>query len=275
MGDATQVIQLTRAALRADDHVVAAIKRTASQIDSLVGDDGYYPFGVETLRVAIADRFTVRGLATTSDQIMITAGAQQAIDLVIRALVQRRDAIIVESPAYAGVLDSLRLAHARIVTLSVADRAWDLDALDALLAQTGARLMLLTPDFRNPTGRLMPDCPRAGLVALARRRSAMVVVDETLCELDLSGEPLPRPLAAHAGRDPAVVTIGSLASASGRACASGGCGRIPGSSRGSRTSAPPPTSVAPPSSSSPPRACSHSSTSSSPRDSPSFERRWS
>jgi len=141
---------------------------------------------------------------------MITAGAQQAIDLVIRALVPRRDAIVVESPAYAGTLDSLRLARARVVALDVADAPWDLDALDARLAQTGGRLALLTPDFQNPTGHLMPDAQRERLAAIARRRAATLIVDETLCELDLDGGEAPRPLARHANGDVAVITIGSL-----------------------------------------------------------------
>jgi DNA-binding transcriptional MocR family regulator len=205
-------IDLTKASPEADDRVISALKKAAGQASLLFGDDGYYPLGLEALRSAIATRYELRGLPTEPAQILITAGAQQAIDLLARALIRRRDAVVVESPTYPGAMDSLRLAGARMVSLDVATEPWDLEALDALFRQTGATIAYLMPDFQNPTGRLMSDPQREELVWICRRRGVTLIVDETLAEIVLETRAQARPVAALGHAD-AVISIGSLSKA--------------------------------------------------------------
>jgi DNA-binding transcriptional MocR family regulator len=212
-GDAMSVVDLTKASPAADDRVVAALERAASQAAAaLLGQHGYQSLGLRSLRAAVAARFESRGVPTSPEQILITAGAQQAIDLVVRTMIRRRETIVVESPTYAGALDSLRLAGARMVSLDVSAGPWELDVLESLFVQTGARLTYLMPDFQNPTGRLMSNDAREELARLCRRHGVTLIVDETLAELALDATTTAQPVAAFEPSD-AVLTIGSLSKA--------------------------------------------------------------
>src|SRR3712207_6084388 len=109
-------------------------------------------------------------------------------------------------------MDSLRLAGARMVSLDVSSGPLQLDALQALVTQTGARLAYLMPDFQNPTGRLMRDAQREELVLLCRRHGITLIVDETLAEIALEPDAVARPIAGHDSSD-GVLTVGSLSKA--------------------------------------------------------------
>ena len=206
------VIDLTKAAPRADDQLVEVLQQAAAQAPTLLGHHGYYELGIGPLRNAVAQRYEQRGIPTTPEQILITAGAQQGIDLLVRSLVRHRDAVIIESPTYAGAMDSLRLAGARMVSLDISSHPWRLDALEILLKQTDARLAYLIPDFQNPTGQLMPDAAREELVLLCRRHGVTLLTDDTLAEVTIDPGPLPLPLAAHDASE-AVISIGSMSKA--------------------------------------------------------------
>jgi DNA-binding transcriptional MocR family regulator len=203
------VIDLTKALPPTDERLYNALQDAAAHAGPLLAHHGYHPIGLRALRVAIAARYEQRGVPTTPDQILVTSGAQQAIDLIARTNVRHREAVIVESPTYAGAMDSLRLAGARLVSLDVSAGPWDLAALEELIVQTGARLAYLMPDFQNPTGRYMPDDDRRELVRLCRRYGVTLVVDETLAEIVIDQPPPAAPVAAH-DRAEGVVTVGSL-----------------------------------------------------------------
>jgi len=211
-GAATSMIDLTQAAPAADGRVIMALQDAASQASALLGHLGYLPLGLRSLRAAVAARYELRGVQTTAEQILITGGAQQAIDLLARTLVRNRETVVVESPTYAGAMDSFRLAGARMVSADISTAPWQLEELEALFVQTRARLAYLMPDFQNPTGRLMTDERREELVLLCRRHSVTLIVDETLAELALEAAPRPRPVAVHDALD-GVLSVGALSKA--------------------------------------------------------------
>ncbi|AWS42481.1 PLP-dependent aminotransferase family protein [Streptosporangium sp. 'caverna'] len=169
---------------------------------------GYDPVGIAPLRRAIAARYTARGLATRPEQILVTTGAQQAIHLVGKALLSRGDPIMLESPTYPHTVDLARLRGARIAGVGVSDEGWHLDLLTEALRQSAARLAYVIPDFQNPTGHLMDDATRAGLVRAARRSGTTVIADETWRELAIDEVPDTSPLAAF-DTDGRVISIGS------------------------------------------------------------------
>ncbi len=206
------LVDLSKASPLADEWVIAALQDAASQAAILLNHHGYHPLGLQSLRAAIARRYELRGVRTAPEQILVTAGAQQAIDLLLRTFVRTRETVVVESPTYPGAMDSLRLAGARMVSLDVSTEPWQLEALETLLIQTGARLAYLMPDFHNPTGRFMGDEQRKELVRLCRRHAVMLIVDETLAEVRLDPREAGRPVAAHDPAD-AVISIGSLSKA--------------------------------------------------------------
>jgi DNA-binding transcriptional MocR family regulator len=215
-GDRT-LFDLAHAALPAPtEELRRAAARAVEDLDAHLGGHGYDLLGLPVLRAAIARRFSARGLPTTSDQILITAGGQAAISLVLAALVNPGDRVLVEHPTYPNALEAVQARGARCVPVPLDPRtvdasAWDLDLVTAAVRDAAPRLAYLVPDHQNPTGALLDSAGRERLVALARRTGTPLLIDETLAELTLTG-PSPLPVAAYGAPDSAlVVTAGSAA----------------------------------------------------------------
>ena len=107
--------------------------------------------------------------------VMITAGAQEGIDLLARCLIEPGDYAIVDSPTYPGVIQSLRSAGARLLPW---ETHWPLDHLEDLLLRFRPKLIFTIPTLQNPTGRVMPLETRLGLLELARRYRVPVLEDD-------------------------------------------------------------------------------------------------
>ncbi|MFF5205443.1 PLP-dependent aminotransferase family protein [Streptosporangium sp. NPDC000396] len=169
---------------------------------------GYDSVGIAPLRQAIAARYTRRGVATRPEQILVTTGAQQAIHLVASTLLSAGDPMLLESPTYPHALDVARMRNARIVPVGIPDDGWHLDLLTCAMRQSAARLAYVIPDFQNPTGHLMDDATRAGLVSAARQCDTTLIADESWSELAIDEVPRVAPLAAF-DIDGRVISIGS------------------------------------------------------------------
>lgn len=176
------------------------------------GDIGYQPYGISALRERVARQYTDRGAHTEADQILVTNGAQHAMDLLLRLQLNAGDRVVTELPTYPGALDAIRAHGGRVVAVPFGrDGSWDGAALRNALLQTSPRLAFLIPDFNNPTGVLIGSAQRRELLAAARRSGTTVIVDESFIHLDLrpAGNPTERPL-PMAAIDDTVVSIGSL-----------------------------------------------------------------
>ncbi|MFB9239696.1 PLP-dependent aminotransferase family protein [Plantactinospora siamensis] len=209
--DDLDMIDLGCAALSAPAELVAAARAAAEDLPRYLGGAGYHPTGVAELREAVAAAYVARGLPTCADQIMITSGTQQALDLVLRLGVPVGERVLVESPTYPNALAALAARRARITThgLGAADPGWDADLLLGTLRQVRPRLAYVIPDFQNPTGHLMPVDLRERLVATAHAAGADLVVDESFVDLPLDGAAVPPPVAAF-DRHARVVSIGGM-----------------------------------------------------------------
>lgn len=206
-------IDLTIAALPAPGATTEAVARATHDLARHLGGSGYDPRGLPSLRRAVAEHYTQRGLPTDEEQIIITSGAQHALALLLDVLAAPGDPALVESPSYPNAFEALRRARVRFVPVPMRDDGWDVEMVAALFRQAVPRLAYMIPDFHNPTGFLMSDAERAAVVAAAGRAGAHLLVDETFALLDL--EPwraVPQPMAA-ADRDDRVVTIGSMSKA--------------------------------------------------------------
>jgi len=172
----------------------------------LFAGSGYSAAGLPDLRAAIAERYTNGGLRTRPDQICVTAGAQQALSMLVALTVRRRDRVLVESPTYPGVLDLLHSHRAGLTCVPV-DRDWSSAPLHAGLTDPGVRLAYLMPVLHNPTGLTMADDQQDALSRTLSRPGCKVILDETLADLtDPAGTPTPL-AAIDAIR---VVRVGSL-----------------------------------------------------------------
>lgn len=214
------LIDLAYASLPASGEVVhRAFAAALTELPALLPGFGYDAIGLLPLREAVAARYAAAGAPTTPDQILVTSGAQHALNIVLRALAGRQERVLVEHPSYPNALDAIRAAGCRPVPVAFSGglgaggrltrgrpvQSWDMDSMQAALQQR-PRLAYVVPDFHNPTGQLMPDLQRRQLVRAAAAAGTVLVVDETLRELNLDSIET-TPVAAFS---PAVVTIGSL-----------------------------------------------------------------
>jgi DNA-binding transcriptional MocR family regulator len=172
---------------------------------------GYFPLGLPVLRAAIAAHLTDR-LALPADpaEIIVTTGAQQALDLLIRCEVLPGQPVAVEDPTFPGALDALYRAGARVIGLP-AGAGLDPDRLEHVIRTHHPAMVYLIPTHHNPTGLVMPAGHRRRVARLAAEHPGTLFVDDmTLAELPLSDNPPPPPLAALAPRQANLVSVGSL-----------------------------------------------------------------
>jgi DNA-binding transcriptional MocR family regulator len=176
--------------------------------ESALDGSGYQPAGLPALREAVAAHLTTRGLPTTSDQVLITTGAQQALSLLARVLLRQGDLMVTEEFTFPGALDAAEAAGATVAAVPLTDRGADLDALERMLCVHRPRLVYLQPSFHNPVGTLMPPDARRRLADLAAAHNVPVVDDAVLGDLG-HGTPVPPPVACYRADAP-VVLVGSL-----------------------------------------------------------------
>jgi DNA-binding transcriptional MocR family regulator len=203
------MIDLTVAAPSAlPESVLEAASEAVGQLPRHLAGDGYRVLGLPELREAVAEQYRRRGLPTRAEEVMITSGAQGAIALAARVFVSPGTTVLVESPTYPNALDSFRAASARLVPVPL-EAGWDDQLVDSSFRQALPRLGYFTPDFHNPTGRLMRPEERVSLVRAARRTDTLLLADESYLGLGLADDlPEVEPLAAL---DPEhVVSVGGL-----------------------------------------------------------------
>jgi DNA-binding transcriptional MocR family regulator len=208
--DDRNVIDLGVAASAAPPELVPAARAAADDLPRYLGSAGYHPTGLIELREAVAAGYQARGVATSAEQILITGGTQQALDLVLRLLAPPGSPVLVEAPTYPNALAALSARRARISTHGL-DTAtgWDGEMLLGALRQTRPRLSYVIPEFHNPTGHLMPAELRERMVATAHSTGTDLVVDESWVDLQLDGDGMPPPVAVF-DRHSRVVSIGGL-----------------------------------------------------------------
>jgi len=163
------------------------------RILQLGSTDGYEP-----LKRELIDLFRGEGMNVRPEQLLITDGCQQAIDLVCKAFLRPGDAVALENPGYPGAIAILAGARIRILSVPVqADAArtghagLDVDALETVLLQNRVKFLLITPDFHNPTGTVLPVSERRRLLELAGHYQVPVIEDAIYARLRLRGNGVP------------------------------------------------------------------------------------
>ncbi|MEU4740752.1 PLP-dependent aminotransferase family protein [Actinosynnema sp. NPDC023658] len=147
--------------------------------------------GDADLRALVADRLTRRGLPTGVDDLLITSGSQQALTLVVTALLEPGAVVAVEEPTYLAALQCFQLAGARIVPVASDEHGMVPAALAEVVERERPALLYLVPTFANPTGRTLTAARRAEIAALAERHDLWVIEDDPYSELRYRGEPVP------------------------------------------------------------------------------------
>lgn len=206
-------LDLSVAAPEGDDDIMVAVSEAADLLPTYLAGHGYEPDGLAVLREAVARRYTERGVPTTPDQITITNGAQQGIDLVVRALVEPLAPVVVECPTYPNALDVFARARARVVTVGMYASGWQPDLVVSALRQVLPVVAYLMPDFHNPTGQLMGEPCRAAIADAAAASGTRVLVDETFADLMLDEVDMPPPFASYGEVSSRLISLGSMSKA--------------------------------------------------------------
>ncbi|MGH9774996.1 MAG: PLP-dependent aminotransferase family protein [Candidatus Acidiferrales bacterium] len=167
----------------------AVLKREGRKILQLGASDGYEP-----LKKAIAEMIRGDGLPVRPEQLLITNGGQQGLDLICKAFLRPGDAVAMENPAYPGAIAVFAGARVRMLSVPVETRegpdlheGLDLSALEHVLTQNRVKLIMVTPDFQNPTGTSMPVPERRRLIELAWRHQVPIVEDQIYGRLHFRG----------------------------------------------------------------------------------------
>lgn len=145
--------------------------------------------GFRPLREILAKRMQIRGVNCDADNIAITTGSQQSIDLITKMLVNRGDTIIVEKPTYMSALDVFNTYGANLVGVEMDEQGMKMDALEATLqAHPEAKFIYTVPTFQNPTGRTMPIERRKKMMELVNQYDINVIEDDPYGQLRFAGE---------------------------------------------------------------------------------------
>ena len=174
---------------RAAHEVIAGDGAAALQYTTT---EGYLP-----LRQFIADRYRKRlGIGVSPDEILITNGSQQCLDLVGKVFIDRGDTVAIERPGYLGAIQAFSLYEPQFSGIPLNGAGPDACALAAVLAGRSPALFYAVPNSQNPSGITWSADRRKEVAAILRESSTVFVEDDAYGELRFDGDPLP-PVYAH------------------------------------------------------------------------------
>jgi DNA-binding transcriptional MocR family regulator len=180
-------------------------KRQAHKILNYEEDpSGYLP-----LRRQLARRFIESGRAVDPDEIVITAGCQEALTIAIRCVAGPGDAVLVESPCYYGVLQALELMNIRAVEIPVCpEQGVDMGQLESVLQTWSVKGMIMNPAFSNPSGYLCPESKKRKILELISTFDIPLIEDDVFARLGFTST---RPRSIHSyDREGRVMLCGSI-----------------------------------------------------------------
>ena len=150
------------------------------------------PAGYRPLRRHLLADATHEGVARPSDDVIVTNGVQQALDLIQRVLCGGSGGpVIIEDPVYPGLKNIFATSGTRVIGVPLGNDGIDLDALARVLLRERPRLLILTPNFQNPTGLTMPLEARRQVIRMVREAQVVLVENDIYGALRYRGEALP------------------------------------------------------------------------------------
>ncbi|WP_029291070.1 PLP-dependent aminotransferase family protein [Cellulomonas sp. HZM] len=150
--------------------------------------------GDETLREQILEVMSLQGISAHPDDVVVTTGSQQALDLVTRVFVDPGDVVVAEAPSYVGALGVFRAYQADVVHVPIDADGLVPEALDSTLTSLAAegrrvKLIYTVPNFHNPAGVSLSLSRRPQVLEIARRHGVLIVEDDPYGLLAFDGEP--------------------------------------------------------------------------------------
>lgn len=139
--------------------------------------------GDPMLREAICGISAQRGIRCTTDEVVITSGSQQSLDILARAIINPGDVIVVERPTYLAAIQVFQLAEAQLKSVGTDGEGMIVDELEELVKHTPVKAVYIVPTFGNPGGVTLSDARRKQLVALASRYDFLILEDDPYSEI--------------------------------------------------------------------------------------------
>ncbi|QTD47464.1 PLP-dependent aminotransferase family protein [Ottowia testudinis] len=153
--------------------------------------------GLPELRAWIAAELAKQGATVSPDQVLITTGSQQGLDLIAKVLIDKGSRLLVESPTYLGALQAFTPMQPAVESIESDSGGVSASALrEALQKGERPRFIYLLPNFQNPTGRTMDEARRQAVIAVCREHGLPIVEDNPYGELWFD-QPPPKPLLAR------------------------------------------------------------------------------
>ncbi len=152
--------------------------------------DGYAP-----LREWIANSLSTQGSTILPEQILMTSGSQQALDLLGKVLVDEGSRVLVETPSYLGALQAFSVYRPEFKSVDTDEHGLVPSSIDAVA--DGARMLYSLPNFQNPTGRSLSLARRQELVETCARLGVPLIEDDPYGSLSYKGEPMPKMVAMN------------------------------------------------------------------------------
>ena len=172
---------------------VAELKAAANRVFDTAGREALQYANSEgfiELREYISARYREKqGLEIPADQILITNGSQQGLDLLGKTFLNQGDDVVIEEPGYLGAIQAFSIYRARFNPVPITDGGMQVERLREVLAKRAPKLMYLVPNFQNPSGITYPARNRAAVAESVRGRHILVVEDDPYRELRFTGTP--------------------------------------------------------------------------------------
>ncbi|MDQ6700477.1 MAG: PLP-dependent aminotransferase family protein [Acidobacteriota bacterium] len=149
------------------------------------------PGGYEPLRQYLLDGARREGVVRDGDDLLITNGCQQALDLIRSVLIGSGDRVVLEDPVYPGLKNLFLQAGAELSGVAVGLEGIDPDQFDRTVAKDRPRAVMVSPNFQNPTGATMPLSSRERILRTARQAGAIVIENDIYGALRYQGDALP------------------------------------------------------------------------------------
>ena len=154
--------------------------------------EGFLP-----LRRYLADKVSKYGVPAVPENILLTNGSQQALDLLGKIFLSPGDTVLTEAPTYLGALQAWNAYEPRFVTVPLDDEGMQVDKLEEVLQREPVKFVYVLPNFHNPAGTTMPLARREKLVEIAARNNVFIVEDDPYGELRFEGEDIAPIISLH------------------------------------------------------------------------------
>jgi DNA-binding transcriptional MocR family regulator len=146
--------------------------------------------GVLEFREAIAEYACKRTKGIKADNVLITSGSQQGLDLIGRAFIDPGDYIVCEAPTYVGALQAFNFFQARYATVGMDEDGMIVDEVEDAIVEHNPKFIYVVPNFQNPSGITMSLKRRLQLIEIANRYNLPIVDDNPYGDLRFTGEPV-------------------------------------------------------------------------------------